>query len=51
MRRTPSLDALIAALDLKGVSTSAFRKALQAILGDGVVGQWANNVVRLKPVG
>ncbi len=50
LRRTPSIDALIPALYLKGVSTSAFPEALQAILGDGVVGLSANNVVRLKQV-
>ena len=47
---TPSIDALIPALYLQGVSTSAFAEALQAILGDGVVGLSANNVVRLKQV-
>ena len=50
LRRTPSIDALIPALCLKGVSTSAFAEALQAILGDGVVGLSAHNVVRLKQV-
>ena len=50
LRRTPSIDALIPALYLKGVSTSAFPEVLQAILGDGVVGLSANNVVRLKQV-
>ena len=50
LRRTPSIDALIPALYLKGVSTAAFPEALQAILGDGVVGLSANNVVRLKQV-
>ena len=50
LRRTPSIDALIPALYLKGVSTSAFPEALQAILGDGVVGLSAHNVVRLKQV-
>ena len=44
LRRTPSIDALIPALYLKGVSTSAFPEALQAILGDGVVGLSANQV-------
>ena len=32
LRRTPSIDALIPALYLKGVSTSAFAEALQAVL-------------------
>jgi putative transposase len=50
LRRTPSIDALIPALYLKGVSTSSFPEALQAILGDGVVGLSANNIVRLKQV-
>ena len=42
LRSTPSIDALIPALYLKGVSTSAFPAALQAMLGDGVVGLSAN---------
>ena len=50
LRRTPSIDALIPALYLKGVSTSAFPEALQAILGEGVIGLSANNIVRLKQV-
>jgi len=50
LRRTPSIDALIPALYLKGVSTSSFPEALRAILGEGVVGLSANNIVRLKQV-
>ena len=34
----------------EGCSTSAFPEALQAILGDGVAGLSAHNVVRLKQV-
>jgi len=36
MRRAPSVDALIPALYLKGISTGDFSKALTAILGEGV---------------
>ena len=50
LRRTPSIDALMPTLYLKGVSTSAFPEALQAILGEGVIGLSANNIVRLKQV-
>ena len=39
LRRTPSIDALIPLLYLKGISTNAFPDALRAILGDGVVGR------------
>ena len=50
LRRTPSIDALIPLLYLKGISTNAFPDALRAILGDGVVGLSATNIVRLKQV-
>ena len=50
LRRTPSLEALIRALYLKGLSTSCFPEALQAILGDEAGGLSAANVVRLKKV-
>jgi transposase-like protein len=36
MRRVPSVDALIPALYLKGISTGDFSEALTAILGEGV---------------
>ena len=39
------------ALYLKGVSTSAFPEALQAILGEGVIGLSANNRARCCPGG
>ena len=48
LRRTPSIDALIPALYLKGVSTSQFPEALSAILGEGVSGLSPANIVRLK---
>ncbi len=50
MRRTPSIDALIPALYLKGVSTSQFPEALSAILGEGVSGLSPANIVRLKAI-
>jgi putative transposase len=48
MRRTPSVDALIPALYLKGISTGDFSDALAAILGAGASGLSATNIVRLK---
>jgi len=48
LRRVPSLDNLIPALYLKGVSTGDFMEALEAILGENVKGLSPNTVVRLK---
>src|SRR4030081_1082104 len=48
MRRAPSVDALIPALYLKGISTGDFSEALAAILGKGASGLSATNIVRLK---
>jgi len=48
MRRTPSVDALIPALYLKGISTGDFTEALEAILGANAAGLSATNIVRLK---
>jgi transposase-like protein len=48
MRRSPSVDALIPALYLKGISTGDFSEALTAILGEGASGLSATNIVRLK---
>jgi putative transposase len=48
LRRTPSLDALIPALYLRGVSTGDFTEALAAILGPQAVGLSPANIVRLK---
>lgn len=48
MRRSPSLEALIPALYLKGVSSGQFQEALEAILGPDVPGLSANVVVGLK---
>ena len=49
-RRAPSVDNLIPALYLKGVSTGDFSQALAAILGEQAPGLSATNVVRLKEV-
>ena len=49
-RRTPSIDVLLPALYLKGLSTSSFPEALKAILGDQVSGLSPANIVRLKQV-
>ena len=48
MRRTPSVDALIPALYLKGISSGDFAEALAAILGEKASGLSATNIVRLK---
>jgi putative transposase len=50
MRRAPSIDALIPALYLRGVSTGDFKEALEAILGPDAVGLSATNIVRLKEI-
>ncbi len=49
-RRIPSMDNLIPALYLKGISTNDFGTALSAILGEGVKGLSATNIVRLKEI-
>jgi transposase-like protein len=48
LRRMPSIDNLIPVLYLKGISTNDFPTALSAILGEGVKGLSAANIVRLK---
>ena len=48
MRRIPSIDNLIPALYLKGISTGDFPRALSAILGESAKGLSATNIVRLK---
>ena len=48
LRRVPSLDALIPALYLHGVSTGDFTEALAAILGPSAAGLSPANSVRLK---
>jgi putative transposase len=48
LRRVPSVDALIPALYLKGVSTGDFSDALAALLGENASGLSATNIVRLK---
>jgi putative transposase len=48
LRRTKSLEALIPALYLKGISTGDIGEALEAILGENAKGLSATNIVRLK---
>jgi transposase-like protein len=48
LRRIPSVDNLIPALYLRGISTNQFAAALEAILGPGAAGLSATNIVRLK---
>jgi putative transposase len=50
LRRIPSVDNLVPALYLKGISTGDFPRALGAILGEGAKGLSATNVVRLKKI-
>jgi len=50
MRRIPSIDNLVPALYLKGISTQDFPTALSAILGDSAKNLSANTVVRLKKI-
>jgi transposase-like protein len=49
-RRSPSIDTLIPTLYLKGISTSSFGDALEAILGKGAPGLSAANITRLKAI-
>ena len=48
LRRVASLDNLVPALYLRGVSTNQMQTALEAILGSNAPGLSAANVVRLK---
>lgn len=48
LKRIPSIDNLIPALYLKGISTGDFQRALSAILGDNAKGLSATTIVRLK---
>ena len=48
MRRTPSIDAVVSALYLKGISTNSFPEALEAILGENAGGLSPTNILRLK---
>lgn len=50
MRRAPSIEALIPALYLAGVSTNNFTMALESILGEKANGLSANSIVRLKGI-
>ena len=48
MRRIPTLEAVIPALYLKGISTGDFSEALESILGENAKGLSSANIVRLK---
>lgn len=50
LRRVPSLEALIPALYLKGISTGNMKEALVAILGENALGLSPTNIVRLKQI-
>src|SRR3990167_759640 len=48
LRRTPSIEAVVSTLYLKGISTGSFPEALEAILGENAKGLSPTNIVRLK---
>ena len=48
LRRTPSVEALIPALYLRGISTGDFSEALASLLGPNAGGLSPANIVRLK---
>ncbi len=48
MRKIPSIEAVIPALYLKGISTGDFSEALESILGENARGLSPTNIVRLK---
>jgi putative transposase len=50
LRRTPSIEALIPALYLAGVSSNNFPHALESILGKDAQGLSAASIVRLKTI-
>ncbi len=50
LRRCPSIDALIPALYLKGISSGNMQEALIAILGKNAKGLSPTNIVRLKQI-
>lgn len=49
-RRTPSLEAAIPELYLRGISTNNFPDALAALLGENAAGLSATNITRIKEV-
>lgn len=48
LRRTPSLEALIPALYLRGISTNDFTEVLASLLGPNAAGLSPTNILRLK---
>lgn len=48
LRRTPSVESVVSALYLKGISTNDFPEALEALLGENAKGLSPTNIVRLK---
>lgn len=50
MRRVPSIETLIPALYLRGISTGDMQEALSAILGENAKGLSSSNIVRLKEI-
>ena len=48
LRRSPSIDALLPWRSLQGISTGAFREALQSLLGENAKGLSPNVLVGLK---
>ncbi len=50
MRRTPTLESVIPALYLNGLSTNRFTEALSSIFGEGAKGFCPSTIMRLKEV-
>lgn len=50
MRKTPSIEALLPCLYLKGISSKDFPEALTAIVGPNAKGLSSNTILRLKKV-
>ncbi len=50
LRRTPSIESLVPALYLKGISTGNMQEALSAILGENAEGLSPTNITRLTQV-
>jgi len=50
LRKSPKVESLLPILYLKGLSTSSFKSALAAFLGEGTMGLSAAAIVRLKKI-
>lgn len=50
LRKSPKVESLLPILYLKGLSTSNFKSALSAFLGEGTMGLSAASIVKLKKI-